>query len=727
MKKRTLLPLIVSLFAVGLLTGCNNANATIEDKTALSIFGKLGNFQAAKMKAGQTLTFTATPDEMYNVDQVTHNGVALKPIAKNDDGSQVFQTTLQAGNNVFYGKYAVKKSLDIVKEYKLGNVISKTVFDRVFGYTETGNDTGIDFRRSGIEKMKAPMKWSGNNKVVDKNAFVNYVDGDTTHIETANLGYTVKIRYLGINTPESTSEIEPWGLTASNYNKFLYSGDESYLNNIDDADVLKERPHGASSVILLSQPVVKGETVPEDDEHSSEIRDITEADLMIGQPLDKEGPFHATTDGYQRNLCYVWYATVKNPTINDFRCLNLEMVYQGLSLGIGSSSDTSAYTYRMFAAALNSAKDNRRHIYSTYDDTNYFYYDRYDPEDSSTLKYEVQDLTLTELYNSCTVKDDPRIGYDPSSSPFADKKTLFRIKGWVSAKVGTAFYIQENWQYDNDAVVAKTVKPHGIYVFTLRQMPIMLGDYVVVIGAISTYGGTFQIQGVNYSAAPNLNRDTVINPTGSERHKVTPIKVSGAQFNSLKLTSVLVEITDNLYFYDFKSYSSTYGNESISEGGSEEVNKYNTQYPFYNTSNTPIFYASYNTEDVDNAASIDTKYSTNSDSSAIRYTDEVIRFTINDGVTLSYGSEKCRSYKFFTGQTAYYNPKGAKYANIDETNPEKDETIIRNYTRKACKPEVAGHGLILISRAYESTGGNRKMSGEICSNSSSSVKFTAIS
>ena len=52
-----------------------------------------------------------------------------------------------------------------------------------------------------------------------------FIDGDTTHFHvptSVDPSGILKARYLAINTPESTSEIEEWGLTASNYNKFIY-------------------------------------------------------------------------------------------------------------------------------------------------------------------------------------------------------------------------------------------------------------------------------------------------------------------------------------------------------------------------------------------------------------------------------------------------------------------------------------------------------------------------
>ena len=558
MAKRKIALALTGLFAICGLAGCKTeeAAATYEDMTALSIFGQLSNFEVDSLKAGHTLTFTATPSDYYTVAQATNNNVPCERVRENDDGSVVFQTKLKAGENRLVGTYDIDPTVDIVEKYKMP--VSDAIFNTVLNYNEHGVKTGLDFRKSGIEKMQAPNEFKNDGTKKESKAFINYVDGDTTHSETFNLGYTVKMRYLSINTPESTSEIEEWGLTASNYNKFVYTGNADYLADIYDHEALAERPNGVTSLILLSEAMAKHETLPEDEEEP-EVREPTVADLMIGDTTGKNGPFHATTDGYQRNLCYVWYATVQDPTKDDFRCLNLEMVYQGLSLGIGSRESTSLETYKMFAAADNSAKANRRHIHSGRTDANYFYYNRTDEQ------YQIQRMPLKTLYRSALLPNgsdaDPDIKYDPSISLYADKRTLWRIEGYVTQKVGSAFYIQDNYEYDNDKVVNGTVTPYGIYVFTLREMPFRIGDYVSVVGAISTYGGTFQIQGVSYHPNPNYKRDTLVGwsyndltgeKTKMERKTIVPIRLTGAQFNALRLPSVLVEITDNIWFYDFQ-------------------------------------------------------------------------------------------------------------------------------------------------------------------------------
>lgn len=70
----------------------------------------------------------------------------------------------------------------------------------------------------------------------------NLVDGDTTHFDPPAAdrhqfqGGYIKARYLAVNTPESTGDIEKWGKTASNYTKEKLSNAESIIVESDDGN-----------------------------------------------------------------------------------------------------------------------------------------------------------------------------------------------------------------------------------------------------------------------------------------------------------------------------------------------------------------------------------------------------------------------------------------------------------------------------------------------------------
>ena len=411
------------------------------------------------------------------------------------------------------------------------------------------------------------------------------------------------------------------------------------------------------------------------------------------------------------------------------------MVYQGLSLGIGSVDATSIETYKMFAAADNSARANFRHVYSGQNDTNYYYYKRQNPR-----RMSLEDLYATGL-NPDGSDADSAIRFRPDLSAAADKKTLYRIEGYVSQKVGSSFYIQDNYEYDHDDVVNKRVTPYGIYVFTLRKIPIKIGDYVSVVGAVNYYSGTFQMQGISYHLEPDYKRDTLIGysyndntgvKTKMERKTIKPIQLTGAQVNSLRLPSVLVEVTDNVYFYDFQEAFSTApsGFQSLAEGGTEEINGYNDYYPFYNTNNNPYVWALPSSSEYTQASLRSWNISHRSNSP--RYSNDLLRIVVNKETLLSdEDGNDCYSYRFLTGGEYYYNYHGAEYANEDADNPYLSDTIHREYEPKACyyKDHNDGfgvHGLIAISHGYESTSAKRKMTLEICSNSWAYVRLSTI-
>ena len=144
---------------------------------------------------------------------------------------------------------------------------------------------------------------------------VSYIDGDTTHFEVDKSVIDedhVKARYLGINTPESTGVIEPWGKKASNYTK---------------TQLMK-----ATSIIIESD--------------------------TANWDLDSTG---------SRYLLWVWYKTAED---TEYRNLNLEILQQGLAYGSGVSSCVYG---DLALKALNQAKTLKLHVFSKKADPDFYY------------------------------------------------------------------------------------------------------------------------------------------------------------------------------------------------------------------------------------------------------------------------------------------------------------------------------------------------------------------
>ena len=374
---RMLHKIILPLSAILLLASCGKDEKAVEKATILnaaqdSIYGQITDFNLDLSKeydVGETLRFKVTPYTDFFLKTVTVNGEA---VTKGADG--FYSYALKAGQNRVMATYDIDPKVDVVSEFKLN--LPDDVFEKAMETPTGASDDFYDFRKDGIEQ-------------VNMKGFINYVDGDTTHVETLNYGYTVKLRYLGIDTPESTSEIEEWGKSASLYNQSLWKQ--------------------AKKVILESQGWAFA------------------ADYTAGsadwEAIDK----HATADGNQRSLAYIWYATNDNPKKEDFRCLNLEMVYAGFSQGIGSLATMGKSFYLAFDKANLSAQANLRGQFSGKKDENYYYDDP-------------KDLTLKDLYLSGGI-----------NSTYVDQKTLYRINGYVTRKISGAFYFQDKASYERGA------------------------------------------------------------------------------------------------------------------------------------------------------------------------------------------------------------------------------------------------------------------------------------
>ena len=162
----------------------------------------------------------------------------------------------------------------------------------------------------------ATLKFNPNSgRAYTETTVKTFVDGDTTHFNVPSSivsGGVLKARYLGINTPESTGQIEPWGKKASNYTKAALSA--------------------ATSIIV-------------------------ESDTASWNP-------DSTGDRY---LVWVWYKTAE---MTDYRCLNLEILQAGLA--VSSSSSELSYA-DLCVSILNQSVTHKLHVFSKEKDPDFYY------------------------------------------------------------------------------------------------------------------------------------------------------------------------------------------------------------------------------------------------------------------------------------------------------------------------------------------------------------------
>ena len=704
MKKRTL-GLVVGILAVGSLVGCkDDAPATIINSSENAVHGTVV-LSKEKCKSGDKVTFTVEPDEFFDIDKVTFNGKSLS-YKRKDGNVYTYSATAKGGENKVLATFAVDPTVNFVEEFDMD--ISDDIYDYVMSFGESttsnpGSLDALDFRRDGIEQIRSPLTYNSSTqkysgKADNNDFFFNCVDGDTTHVETFNLKYTVKIRYLMDDTQESTSQMEEWGLSGSYFSKYTFWGEfgkennkaahyEEKIQQLYDADELSTLTGGATHIILMSKAMAANSSTATLDEIKS----------AKGQDPEYKGPYASSTDGNQRDLAFVWYAksTKAKPDKTEFRCLNLELIYEGFSENTGSVEANGDYYFKFFDAAGLSAAANKRHMHSGQRDPFYFYYD-----DEEVI---VPTMPLYKVYTDDAPIDDT-IGYLPESDR-CDKMRLWAFEGYVSRKVGGAFYLQDKPAYteeDIQQIKTKSKKDRrvgfGIYVFTYSQTPIDEGQHVRVIGALSSYGGTFQVQGISYTAYnPNPKRNTVIldyNPDGSIKYyNIEPIQLTVEEFHTLQIPQVLVQIKENVYFNNFTVDQTSYGEGMVDvcEGGKYEINRYNKDfYQFYNTYNSMTLFARYG--ETDNTP---TEVETIHDGDTMRKGNDFLRIVVNSEVLVQYRNETAYSYKFFTGGTYEYNPRGPKYIG-------EEGTVTIEHSRKKLETKDGG-GLIGISKGYIST------------------------
>ncbi len=182
--------------------------------------------------------------------------------------------------------------------------------------TPTNDQSGSDDELPEFVDYASQVKFDRNSgrKYAEVTVY-NYIDGDTTHFNINDPdfdGDILKARYLGINTPESTGSIEPWGKKASNYTKTQLSK--------------------ATSIIIESDSAT------------------WDADSTGG-----------------RYLVWVWYKTADMP---EYRNLNIEILQQGLAFGSNASLNSySQYTM----GCLTQAKLHKLHVFSKDKDPDFYY------------------------------------------------------------------------------------------------------------------------------------------------------------------------------------------------------------------------------------------------------------------------------------------------------------------------------------------------------------------
>ena len=262
------------------------------------------------------------------------------------------------------------------------------------------------------EDLTGKLKFNESSETVKTKVTVkSYIDGDTTHFfvpTSISEDGVLKARYIAINTPESTGKIEEWGKKASEFTK--------------------AKLQSAESIIIESD----------------------------------NGTWNLDSTG-SRYLVWIWYRTSET---EDYRCLNLELLEEGLALP--SSSANNRYG-SWCQNAIQKAKDNGLHVWSKEKDPDFFYGD-------------ALEVTTKELRFNPSVYDGKKVAFE----------------GVITRNYNNSVYIES---YDEETESSYGISVYYGYSLSGSGLEILqVGNRDRIVGTMQYYaaGGVYQISGLKY-------------------------------------------------------------------------------------------------------------------------------------------------------------------------------------------------------------------------------------
>ena len=299
-----------------------------------------------------------------------------------------------------------------------------------------------------LQDLVANVKFDPSSGRASVSATVKtYIDGDTTHFyvpTSVSPTGILKARYLGINTPESTGQIEPWGKKASNYTKEALSH--------------------ATSIILESE--------------------------TSGWNPDSTG---------DRYLVWVWYRTDET---SDYRCLNMEILQEGLAIASKFSDSVYANACNQI---LNQAVAHKLYVFSDEKDPDFYY--------GSAIP-----ITLKELKTNI--------------EEYRGKSVSFQAN--VARVYGQTAYVEE---YDEETGLYFGMQVYFGYTLDYFGKEILkVGNRINAVGNVQYYeeGGTYQLSDIKYDVYNPTDKDISLIQKGG----------NGAKYQELDAKDILTGKVD---------------------------------------------------------------------------------------------------------------------------------------------------------------------------------------
>lgn len=323
----------------------------------------------------------------------------------------------------------------------------------------TIQDANLKFNTGFLEDKVAKLE---PKSITDGDTAVFYLSNGEQDSYTNPLGRSYgycTVRYLGIDTPESTSSIEAWGKKASNYGKSLLQNAEGIIVDATSIDTSRFENDDDYSVL---------------DTYKSGVR------------LDSAGT---------RWLGIVWYCPQGgNPQdLYQYRCYQLDMIEECYTFNTATSLGSN-YVY--FADP-----NTEPELYEKYKDT----------YGSLTLGdvFLEADLRASKKNQRFTgYQIDPNYDYSKKPTEYtiteavqnfeylSNNAVYVKLKGVVTSFIGTNFYFED--AQGTPLYVYMGISADGSFLNFVKP-----GDTIKISGRLCSYGGQMQLSGVVWN-----NKDT---------------------------------------------------------------------------------------------------------------------------------------------------------------------------------------------------------------------------
>lgn len=448
------------------------------------------------------------------------------------------------------------------------------------------------------------------------------IDGDTSHfyVSTKDLsGFPtdhliqkdriMKIRYLGIDTPESTGQVEEWGKTASNFNKERLSKATSIIVESNDSNwnldstatrylgLVWYRTSETEDYKLLNLEIMQeGLTNPKStgslycgEVFQNALNQAIEHEKYLFAKHSSPFRFNDKNDTFIESTGYVLGSTGSNKSIISFEQTRVEEI-NSVKLFDSEFKQITSATKLNELVASDEDKEEQEHLdyylgiivdgktyYYTGNQTDGLGEVSENQEDAQSYKIEKdqskkgylsiyrlddnnvhQYLTLNSVNNLDYMYRDANYYYGAyiettlkglRTYPESYVGTLVRFEGVITRVEGTSAYIQENDE--------ETGLTYGVYIFMGYNFSgsslMKVGNRLSVCGTYQFYeeGGTYQIAGLTYMVMkPNYEKNLKLISTDNE-------------FTVKEITAANLNDTTASDLYEGISYAETLMNTAV--------------------------------------------------------------------------------------------------------------------------------------------------------------------